>query len=68
MLASLTKHRCVTPLCNSMLKKLQLPKLKISNSSKTRPDRKNLATILKSAPKNFFQNVLKLQSPRKAVL
>ena len=45
-----------------MLKKLQLHKFKISNSSKTRPVRKNQTTFLKSAPQNYPQNALKPQS------
>ena len=47
-----------------MLKKLQLHKFKISNSSKTRPLRKYQTTFLKSAPQNYPQNALKPQSPR----
>ena len=59
MLASSTKLKCITLLCNGMLKKLQLHKSEISNSSKTRPDRKILTRVLKLAPQNYPQNTLK---------
>jgi len=42
---------------------LQLHKFKILNSSKTWPHRENLTTVLKSAPLNYPENALKLQSP-----
>ena len=47
-----------------MLKKLQLRKSKISNTSKTRPNKKNLTTVLKSASQNYPQNAVKPESPR----
>jgi len=45
-----------------MLKKPQLRKYKISNSSKTWSHRENLTTVLKSAPQNYPENDLKSQT------
>jgi len=62
MLTRVTNHEMCNRLMQQYAKKnCNCINLKTSNSPKTRPHRKTLTTVLKSALQNYPENALKLQ-------